>query len=67
MYDLAISNVDLSANTSNHKVMFPEYWKNIPQISVSKIFRGYPRNIVRLLKNVGYLVKVLILAGSLLY
>ena len=41
-------NVDLLANSSNHKAMFPEYSKNIPRISVSKIFQGYPWNNVRL-------------------
>ena len=50
MYDLTKTNVDLLANSSNHKAMFPEYLKNIPQISVSKVFQGYPRNIVRLYK-----------------
>ena len=34
------------ANSSNHEVMFPEYSTNIPQMSVLKIFQGYPRNIV---------------------
>ena len=48
VYDLMITNVDLLANSSNHEAMFPQYSKNIPQISVSKIFQGYPRNIVRL-------------------
>ena len=37
-----ITNVDLLANSSNHKAMFPEYLKNTPRISVSKIFQGYP-------------------------
>ena len=77
MYDLTKANVDLSANSSNHKAMFPEYSKNIPQIYVSKVFQGYPWNIARLQKCfhevkkckncfVGYSVKFLILAGSLL-
>ena len=44
MYDLIISNVDLLANSSNHEVMFPEYSRNIPRMSVSKIFQGYSRN-----------------------
>ena len=48
MYDLTITNVDLLANSSNHRAMFPEYAKNIPPISVSKVFLGYPQNIVRL-------------------
>ena len=48
MYDLKITNVDCLANSSNHKAMFPEYLKNIPRISVSKIFQGYPGNIARL-------------------
>ena len=42
VYDLMIANVDLLANFSNHKAMFPEYSKNIPRLSVSKIFQGYP-------------------------
>ena len=42
------SNVDILENSSNHKAIFPEYLKKIPRISVSKIFQGYPRNIVRL-------------------
>ena len=36
MYDLTITNVNLLANSSNHKAMFPEYLKNIPRISASK-------------------------------
>ena len=48
VYDLIIINVDLLANSSNHEVMFPEYSRNIPQMSVSKIFQGYPWNIVKL-------------------
>ena len=40
VYDLTITNVDLLANSSNYKVMFPEYSKNIPRISVSKTFQG---------------------------
>ena len=63
------------ANSSNHKVIFPVYSRNIPRVSVSKIFRGYPRNIVELWKHflksksskkffVGYSVKMLILAVS---
>ena len=48
MYDLTIKNIDLMVNSSNHKAMFPEYSKNIPQIPVLKIFQGYPRNIARL-------------------
>ena len=47
MYDLVIRNVDLFANSSNLEVMFPEYLTNIPQMSVSKIFQGYPQNIVK--------------------
>ena len=46
--DLTTKNVDLLVDYSNHKAMFPEYSKNIPQILVSKMFQGYPRNIVRL-------------------
>ena len=48
VYDLIIANVNLLANSSNHEAMFPEYWRNIPQMPVSKIFQGYPRNIVKL-------------------
>ena len=48
VYDLIIANADLLANSSNHEVMFPEYSKNIPQMSVSKIFQGYPLNIIKL-------------------
>ena len=50
VYDLIIANADLLANSSNHEVMFPEYSKNIPQMSVSKIFQGYPLNIIKLWK-----------------
>ena len=50
VYDLVITNVDLFANSSNHKVMFPEYSRNIPRMSVSKSFQGYTRNILRLWK-----------------
>lgn len=50
MYDLIITNVDLSANSSNHKVIFPEYSRNISRMSVSKSFQGYLRNILRLWK-----------------
>ena len=48
VYDLAITNVDLLANSSNHKEMFPEYSENLPQISVLKISPEYPWNIVML-------------------
>ena len=48
VYDLTMSNVDILVNSSNHKAMFPEYSKNIPRISVSKIFQGYSRNIAKL-------------------
>ena len=47
MYDWTKKNVDILANFSNHKAMFPEYLKNIPRISVSKSFQGYPQNIAR--------------------
>ena len=50
MHDLIIANVDLLANSSDHKAMFPEYLKSIPRISVSEIFQGYPQNTVRLSK-----------------
>ena len=46
VYDLKITNVDLLPNSSNHKAMLPYNSKNIPQKSVSKIFQGYPQNIV---------------------
>ena len=48
IYDLTTTNFDPLANSSNHKAMFREYSKNIPQISVSKIFQRYPWNILRL-------------------
>ena len=48
VYDLIITNVDLLANSSNNKVMFPEYTRNIPRMSVSKIFQGYSQNIGKL-------------------
>ena len=48
VYGLTITNVDLLANSSNHKAMFPEYSQNIPRISFSKLFQGYPRNTVML-------------------
>ena len=47
VYDLTMKNVDLLVSSSNHKAMFPEYSKNIPRISVSKIFQGYFRNITK--------------------
>ena len=37
MYDLIKTNVYLLANSSNYKVIFPEYSRNIPRMSVSKI------------------------------
>ena len=45
-YDLIIANVDLLANFINHKIMFAEYSRNIPRMSVSKMFQGYRKNIV---------------------
>ena len=48
LYDLIIANVNILLNNSNHEVMFPEYSRNIPRVAVSKIFQGYPRNIVKL-------------------
>ena len=48
VYDLIITNVDLLVNSSNHEVMFPEHARNIPRLSVSKIFRRYSRNITKL-------------------
>ena len=50
VYDLILANVDLLANSSNNKVMFPEYLRNIPRMTVSKIFQGYPQNILKLRK-----------------
>ena len=50
VYDLTITNVDFLVNSSNHKAMFLEYSKNIPRISVSKMFQGYSRNIAKLWK-----------------
>ena len=50
VYDFIITDVDLLASFNNQKVIFPEYSRNIPQISVSKIVKGYPRNIIRLWK-----------------
>ena len=59
VYDLLITDVDLLANSINYEAMFPEYSKNIPRMSVSKIFqvdleenwkfpKEIPRNIVKL-------------------
>ena len=48
MYYLIIINVDLLANSGNHEVMFPEYSRKIPRISVSNIFQEYPWNNVKL-------------------
>ena len=42
VYDLIITNADPLANSSNHEVTFPKYSRNIPRMSVSKIFQGYP-------------------------
>ena len=46
--DLIKTKVDLLVNSSNHEVMFPEYPRNIPQTSVSKIFQGCSKKTVRL-------------------
>ena len=48
---MIIANVDLLTNSSNHEVMFPEYSRNIPRISVSKLFQGYPRHIVNIFRS----------------
>ena len=48
VYDFIITNVDLLANFSNHEVVFPEHSRNVPQMSVSKMFQGYPQNFVKL-------------------
>ena len=37
VYHLTITNVDLLENSSNHKAMFPEYLKNLPQIYFKNI------------------------------
>ena len=50
VYDLIITNADLLANSNNYKAMFPEYSRKMPQMSVSKMFQGYLRNIVKLRK-----------------
>ena len=50
VYDLIITNVDLLANSSNHEVIFSEYLRNIPRMSLSEIFQGYPGDIVKLWK-----------------
>ena len=41
-----MTNVDLLPNSSNNKVVFPEYSRNISRMSVSKIFHGFPRSKV---------------------
>ena len=46
VYYVKIINVDHLANSNNHKAMVPEYSKNIPRISISKLFQGFLRNIV---------------------
>ena len=44
VYDLIITNVDLLGNSSNQKIMFPEYSRNIPQMPASqKYFKDFPR------------------------
>ena len=48
MYDLKKANVDLLANSSNVKAIFPDYSKNIPRNYVSKIFQGYPCKVVKM-------------------
>ena len=48
MFDLIIPNVDLLTNSSNDEEMFPEYSRNISRMSFSKIFQGYPQNIIKL-------------------
>ena len=48
VYDLIITNINLLGNSSNHKVIFPEYSRGIPPMPVSKIFQGYPWIIVKL-------------------
>ena len=50
VYDLIITNVYLLANSNNWEINFREYSRNIPRMSVSKIFEEYPWNIVKLLK-----------------
>ena len=48
LYDLITTNVDLFTSLSNHKVMFPEYLRNISRMSALKIFQEHPWNIVKL-------------------
>ena len=42
VYNLTTPHVDLLADSSNHKAMFPEYSRNIPRISVSKTLKDIP-------------------------
>ena len=51
MYDLTIANVDLLANSSNHKAMFPEYLKNIHEFLFQKYSKDIP-GILQGYKNV---------------
>ena len=46
VYDLVKTNVALLANSSNHKVLFPKYSRNIPPVSAAKKFQGYPGDII---------------------
>ena len=48
VYDLIMANIDFWTNSSNHEIMFSEYSTDIQRMSVSKIFQGYPRNIIKL-------------------
>ena len=48
--DLTKTNVDLLTSSSNYKAMFLEYSQYIPRISISKMFQGYCRNILKLWK-----------------
>ena len=50
VYDLVKTNVALLANSSNHKVLFPKYSRNIPPVSAAKKFQGYPGDIIILWK-----------------
>ena len=52
LYDLIITNIDLLANSSNHKAMFPVYSRNIPRMSVSKSFHGCSRNVFQVYENI---------------
>ena len=67
VYDLIITNVHLLTNSSNREVMFSEYSRNIPRMSISKIFQGMKIFlVVKKFKKLfcGYPVKIVTLAVS---